>query len=201
MNVPKGKVKQEDIDNTSKLKLFSPSDVPPLWDRFGLEAPLEQVQRWTGLKRRVRIEEKLQDEPPALDLPGQDKPTESSHEDISNPTFWERHAITKEMVTKALNVCHQTYDNTWDAINPSKLPEPNAIQRRMVIGKTRCVLQYYPSDGTLYIGFRGSADKRDWLSNIQFELVSLIDGDNDGDVKVHKGFKERASVHTGTYAL
>merc|ERR1712154_56895 len=37
----------------------------------------------------------------------------------------------------------------------------------------------------------GSADKRDWLSNIQFELVSLVDG-NDGDVKVHKGFKERA---------
>ena len=106
-------------------------------------------------------------------------------------TFWARHEISKDMVTKALNVCRETYDNTWDAINPRELPEPNAVQRRMVIGNTRCVLQHYPSDDTLYIGFRGSADKQDWLSNIQFELVSLVDGGN-GDVKVHKGFKERA---------
>ena len=60
-----------------------------------------------------------------------------------------------------------------------------------MIGNTRCVLQHYPADGTLYIGFRGSADRQDWLSNIQFELVSLVNGDIGGG-KVHKGIKERA---------
>ena len=106
-------------------------------------------------------------------------------------TLFNNHKIDKEMVTKALNVCHETYDNTWDAINPRDLPEDRAKQERMRIGNTRCVFQHYPQKDTLYIGFRGSADKNDWLSNLQFELVPMIAGRRSGE-KVHKGFKERS---------
>ena len=104
-------------------------------------------------------------------------------------TFWGKHEIKKSMVTRALNVCHETYDDTWNAINPRNLPEPGAIQEREVFGKTRCIIRHYPEEDTLYIGFRGSADKDDWITNIKFELVSFNKLDC---VKVHKGFKERS---------
>ena len=104
-------------------------------------------------------------------------------------TFMSKHKIKKDMVTKALNVCHETYDNTWNAVNPRNLPEPGAVQEREVFGSTRCILQHYPEENTLYIGFRGSADKDDWITNIKFELVAFNKLEC---VKVHKGFKERS---------
>ena len=52
------------------------------------------------------------------------------------------------------------------------------------------MLQYSAEDCILYIGFRGSVDEEDWLSNFKFTLVG--DGRWDDCVKFHTGFKERA---------
>ena len=103
-----------------------------------------------------------------------------------------KHKINNDMVTKALNVCHETYMTlTWDSINPRNLPEYGAKQERKLIGNTRCIFQHYPEKDTLYIGFRGTANTNDWLSNLQFQLVPMVSGRKSGE-KVHKGFKERS---------
>ena len=62
-------------------------------------------------------------------------------------------------------------------------------ETRLVLGGTRCVRKL--KNDILYLGFRGSADSRDWEDNSHFDLVGL-EGE-DSLERVHRGFKERAA--------
>ena len=62
-------------------------------------------------------------------------------------------------------------------------------RERHVIGGTRTVLLDKDGD-ILFIAFRGSAGKKDWVDNSHFGLVSLH-GEDEKE-RVHRGFHERA---------
>ena len=100
---------------------------------------------------------------PENNPPESSKPDELQNKEIRPEDLWNE-TIDKDVVTMALNVCHETYlgsrpmsDDEWSDgfINGA---------RRCVFGKdakegtagTRCVLLYEEKGHTLYIGFRGS---------------------------------------------
>ena len=127
-------------------------------------------------------------------LPKPVLPSDGSNVD----TFWQR--IEKSMVTTALNVCHMTYND--------KLKEEDG--RVEINNDTWCVMK--SCGETLYLGFRGTDDSCDWLSNLNTALApsnelnekngwpSSEDGrpnsvDENGRpnaVKFHKGFDIRS---------
>ena len=104
--------------------------------------------------------------------------------------------IDKNIVTKAVYICKMTYvghrmgDTKWET-------GFNDEYTRCVLGKndeedragTRCVFLYEAANATIFIGFRGSVDKHDWLSNLDIKLTNT---NKEDDVRVHRGFLKRA---------
>ena len=91
--------------------------------------------------------------------------------------LWKEHKqMSREVVSRALSVCHETYVDYKK--NPLEWIEGQQDgSKRLFLGQktgTRCVLQCSPDEEgclTLFIGFRGSKDKRDWRTNFMIELT------------------------------
>lgn len=62
------------------------------------------------------------------------------------------------------------------------------------IGGTKCLLRQ--ENNALFVGFRGSKDLNDWLSNLLFRLDDMNDMPEEfgSNAKVHAGFKERSDA-------
>ena len=108
-------------------------------------------------------------------------PSESFNDSSTLDTFWGRHKIDKPTVTGALKVCHRTYDEKDSA-------------REEINEDTWCIMQ--PDQDTLYVGFRGTDDTCDWLSNLNaaLECSNELNSKNgwSDEVKFHQGFDIRS---------
>ena len=121
---------------------------------------------------------------------------ETRPEDIWNESS---RMIDKDVISKALNICHETYLGSQLMTDEEWSNGFNNRASRCVFGcdeeegttGTRCVLLYEPTNANLFIGFRGSKDKDDWLTNLDIKLANINDG---GDAKVHRGFKKRSDA-------